>query len=383
MLARHNSPIVLSAADGRHLWLAAQRLDARAPFDSGPEAVEAAIRHLGYVQIDTINVIERCHHHILFSRIPNYRRSDLHHVQNVARSVFEYWTHALSYVHAADFRFFARAMREDWKSSKHFAQVDAAELRKLIRRIERNGPLSIRDVDEETVEKTHLWASRKPSKRMLELAFYQGVLVISRRSGMVKTYELTKRHFGWDRLPSPAAETDILDYRLDRALRAQGLVSLESICHLEPSRKPAMRRRIEARMRRKQLVAVAVEGAGKQVHWATPEALEMASKPEADLVHILSPFDPLIIQRKRLKLFFGYDHLFEAYVPKEKRRLGYFALPVLIGDEIVAAIDIKTDRSAGKLRIQQWTWVGNGSEAAHQRLIDEELHRFEAFQLGR
>ena len=78
-------------------------------------------------------------------------------------------------------------------------------------------------------------------------------------------------------------------------------------------------------------------------------------------VHILSPFDPLIIQRKRLTLFFGYDHRFEAYVPKEKRGFGYFALPVLVGDDIVAALDLKTDRAAGKLLIQQWTWIGRGS----------------------
>ena len=75
-------------------------------------------------------------------------------------------------------------------------------------------------------------------------------------------------------------------------------------------------------------------------------------------MHILSPFDPLIIQRKRLQLFFRYDHRFEAYLPKEKRLFGYFALPVLVGDEIVAAIDLKTDREQGKLLTQQWTWIG-------------------------
>jgi len=100
-------------------------------------------------------------------------------------------------------------------------------------------------------------------------------------------------------------------------------------------------------------------------------------------VHILSPFDPLIIQRKRLRLLFGYDHVFEAYVPKAKRRFGYFALPVLVGDEIVAAIDLKTDRERGKLLTQKWTWVGKGSARRHKRAIEEELHRFEQFQLAR
>jgi uncharacterized protein YcaQ len=144
-----------------------------------------------------------------------------------------------------------------------------------------------------------------------------------------------------------------------------------------------MRKLIEARLRRKELVPVAIEGAGKTQHWAAPETLENAGEPlEGDIVHILSPFDPLIIQRKRLQLFFGYDHRFEAYVPKEKRLFGYFALPVLVGDEIVAAIDLKTNRQARKLLVQKWTWVGNGSARAHKRLIEDELHRFERFQLA-
>jgi hypothetical protein len=113
-----------------------------------------------------------------------------------------------------------------------------------------------------------------------------------------------------------------------------------------------------------------------------PETLDSTSNAAADAVHILSPFDPLIHQRNRLKLFFDYEHRFEAYVLKEKRLFGYFALPVLVGDEIVAAIDLKTDRGQGKLLVQQWTWVGRGSPRLHKRDIEEALHRFERFQLG-
>ncbi len=138
---------------------------------------------------------------------------------------------------------------------------------------------------------------------------------------------------------------------------------------------------IETGVRRKELVPVAVEGAGKVEHWARPEALETAPEPAEELVHILSPFDPLVIQRKRLQLFFDYEHRFEAYLPKEKRLFGYLALPVLIGDQVVAAIDLKTDRANRKLQIQQWTWVGRGSARPHKRLIEQELHRFERFQL--
>jgi uncharacterized protein YcaQ len=194
------------------------------------------------------------------------------------------------------------------------------------------------------------------------------------------------RHFAWETRPRPATERAIREYLLDRALRSQGIVSLDSICFQDAPRKPAMRRLIEARVRRGELVPVRLEGAEKAEHWARPEALaatpEPADGPGGEIVHILSPFDPLIIQRKRLKLFFDYEHRFEAYVPKAKRVFGYFALPVLVGDEIVAAIDLKTDREKQELLVQKWNWVGNGAARSHKKQIEAALHRFERFQLA-
>src|SRR6202171_1014413 len=202
---------------------------------------------------------------------------------------------------------------------------------------------------------------------------------------MLKTYELMTRHFGWDKLPKPASATEVSAYLLDRALRAPGIGSLDSICHLDAPSKASIGRLIEARVRRGELVPVALKGAGKQEHWADPAALQPAGEGDPGLVHILSPFDPLIIQRKRTELFFGYGHRFEAYVPKGKRLFGYFALPVLVGEDIVAAIDLKTDRKNRKLLLQKWSWVGAAPRGARKELkrpIEEELHRFERFQLA-
>jgi uncharacterized protein YcaQ len=375
----------LALAHARHIWLRAQGLHTRRPFGDGPEATLAAVEHLGYVQIDTINVIERCHHHILWTRIPTYRREHLHRAQAVDKTVFEYWTHALAYVPTSAYRFFMPEMaRRRATPGGWFGSVDPADVRRVLSLIRKEGPLSIRDIaDDVLVDKNHPWASRKPSKRALQLAFFTGALTVSARSGMLKTYELAERHFGWERRPRPASEQQVADYMLDRTLRAQGVVSLDSICHLDVKRKPAVRRAIEARLRRRRLRAVAVEGAEGVEHWAAPEALEEGSgEKNEDLTHVLSPFDPLIIQRKRLKLFFGYQHRFEAYVPKEKRSFGYFALPVLVGDEIVAAIDLKADRRRGRLQVQQWTWLNPRSADAHKARVEEELHRFEEFQIG-
>jgi uncharacterized protein len=377
--------VAITQSQARRIWLHAQKLDTPAPFGNGPAATPAAVRHLGYVQIDTINVIERCHHHILFTRIPEYHREHLHHAQSVDKAVFEYWTHALSYLPTEDFRFYVRDMRRYWANrGTWFTNVKVNDVRKVLTRIRKDGALTIRDIDDDVlVEKDHAWASRKPSKKALQLAFYKGLVTVSQRAGMLKTYELTGRHFGWQRLPSAPPPKETCEYLVDRSLRSQGLVSLDSISYLKPSGKAAIKRVIDRRVRRKELVLVEIEGAGKWQHWARPETLEQRLEASGDLVHILSPFDPLVNQRKRSHLFFNYEHRFEAYVPKAKRVFGYFACPVLLGDEIVAAIDLKTDREKQKLLIQKWTWMGKGSARAHKKKIDPALGAFECFQLAR
>ncbi len=134
------------------------------------------------MQIDTINVIERCHHHILFSRIPSYRRADLRHAQSSDKSVFEFWTHALAYVPSEDLRFFIADMK-DYKQYKRnpgrwFKSVTPKDLRKVLRLVKRDGALTIRDIEDDVLQdKAHLWASRKPSQAGAEIR------VLHRRAG--------------------------------------------------------------------------------------------------------------------------------------------------------------------------------------------------------
>src|SRR3984957_5037730 len=109
-MSRAAKAVSLTKAEARHIWLRAQRLDTASPFGEGPAATAAAVEHLGYVQIDPINVIERSPHPSRWNPIPAYRRADLRQAQSVDRSVFEYWTHALSYVPTKDLRFFIPAM---------------------------------------------------------------------------------------------------------------------------------------------------------------------------------------------------------------------------------------------------------------------------------
>jgi uncharacterized protein YcaQ len=365
------------------IWLHAQRLDGEAPFGSGPAATPAAVRHLGYVQIDTIHVIERSHHHILYSRIPDYRREHLDQAQAMQRSVFEYWTHALAYLPVEDFKYYVRDMRNGTRAyARWFDSVTTGDLRRVLGRVRRGGALTIRDIDDDVlVEKDHPWASRKPSKRALQLAFFRGLVTISRRTGMLKSYDLTARHFGWERLPRAATEQETRNHVLDRALRSQGLVSLDSVCYGGVASKAAIRPVIERRVRRGELVPVDFPGAGACQHWARPETLDLQLETSPTRIHVLSPFDPLVCQRKRLHLFFDYEHRFEAYLPAPQRVLGYFACPVLAGDRVVAALDLKTDRDLRQLRVQKWTWMVKRPPRALRAAIEAALHSFERFQL--
>ena len=380
-----NPPIQLTSAQARRIWLHAQRLDTAEPFGSGPGATPAAVSHLGYLQIDTIYVIERSHHHILHTRIPSYRREHLHQAQSVDKTVFEYWTHALSYLPTESLRFYVRHMRRDWRRHVVWSdKVSSGDLRRVMSLIRRHGAISIRDLDNDVrVEKDHAWGSRKPSKRALEAAFFKGLVTISQRAGMLKTYELLTRHFNWDRLPRAAIAGETLNYLLDRALRSQGVVSVDSVCYQDPARKPAMKRLIESRVRRRELMPVRVEGAGESLYWMHPDALDALPEAPGEQVHILSPFDPLIIQRRRLHHFFGYEYRFEAYVPRHKRVLGYFVCPVLVGDRIVAALDLKTDRQRQELLVHRWNWIGRSASRANKQEVEGALHEFERFQLGR
>lgn len=378
------SEVTLSKEQVRSLWLKSQGLHEDNHFGRGPKATVTTIKHLGYVQIDTISVIERCHHHILYSRIPDYKKSHLHQAQNKDKTIFEYWTHALAYIATDDFKYFINDMKSR-KENPWYSSASENDIKKVVSMIKKQGPISLRDVNDEILEdKDHPWASKKPSKKILQCAFNGGDLVITERQGMIKKYELTDRHFSWVKRPKAATATQVLDYHIDRALRSQGVVSVDSISYLKKvAYKKQILKHIETRVHKGTLIPIKVTGLEKIQFWIDPTLLEKKIEPANELTHILSPFDPLIIQRKRFNMFFDYDHRFEAYLPKEKRKYGYFTLPVIIADKAVAVLDLKTDRQNQKLLIQQWSWLEKHKSTTNKKLIEQELDRFEKFQLAK
>jgi uncharacterized protein YcaQ len=196
---------------------------------------------------------------------------------------------------------------------------------------------------------------------------------------MLKTYKLTDRHFSWEQRPKSASERQVVEYLLDRALRSQGVVSLNSVCHLDAKRKAVIRRLIEARVRRGQLVPVEIDGEKSRTLDSSKFARRFAQNCRGDHSHPLAVRSP-DHRTQTAKASVRLWPPFRGLRAKEKRVFGYFARPVLIGDQIVAAIDLKTDRVNQTLLIQKWTWIGRNS-SANKAKIETELQRFECFQL--
>ena len=379
-----SKPHALTKSQARRIWLRAQRLDTRAPFGDGPEATRAAVEHLGYVQIDTINVIERCHHHILYTRIPEYRREHLRQAQSVDKTVFEYWTHALSYVPTRDMRFFIGAMKRYRQSPQRwFSSVKKQELRKVLALIRKQGALTIRDIDDDVlVEKDASLGEPKA----IEAGAAAGVL--HRR----RDHQRAGRHAQDLRADGPALRVGTAASaglgEGDRRISARPGAAIAGA--REPQFRLPSRRQAQAghpavdrsKGAPQAVGADCARGGGKVEHWARPEVLEAVSEPADRLVHILSPFDPLIIQRKRLQLFFDYEHRFEAYVPKESACSATLPCPCSWMTRSSPPSTSRRIARSRKLLVQKWTWVGAGPRRSHKRRIEEELHRFERFQLA-
>ncbi|MBS1962809.1 MAG: YcaQ family DNA glycosylase [Bdellovibrionales bacterium] len=377
----------LSPVHMRRLWLERQGLLEEAPFGLGRDGAYAAIRRLGYVQIDTIFVVERAHHHILWTRVPDYRPEVLRALQTEEKRVFEYWTHALSFIPTEDFRYFVRSMREhEREPSAWFRNVTPKQRRDLLRRIRRDGAISIRQIEEERQEKDHEWASRKPSKRALEHLFYSGRLAVSAREGMVKHYDALERHFGWDRRPAAVSRREEASYRIDRTLAAQGAITFDSATYLERDLRDPIRAELDRRARAGSLVRAHVPGAFAEV-FVSPD--DLAKKEDAfaidpERIHVLSPFDPLLIQRRRTRALFDFDYVLECYIPEAKRKFGYFVLPVLAGERLVARIDLKADRESGRLVRKAWHWErGDFDKKRMRAAIETKLAEFARFQFER
>jgi uncharacterized protein YcaQ len=339
----------LSAHQARKLVLHSQQLPHVAHKGAALTATLAALEHLGYVQIDTISVIERAHHHTLWNRNPRYQNS--HIEQLIAnRSAFEYWSHAAAYLPMRDFRHsLPRKQAIKSGAQEHWYTPDKKLMHKVCDRIRAEGPLMAKDFDH-TGAKLGDWHS-KPAKKALACLFMQGDLMISSRQNFHMVYDLTERVLPNgidDSMPGTAEHARFL---IQRYLETHGLAQPQDFSYLRKGIKPAVLCALEQMHHDGELITVQV-GKGDLQYSALPESLDLLNRPLARRkLKILSPFDNLVIQRQRMRDLFDFDYQIECYVPAAKRKHGYFVLPILWDGRLVARIDCKADRKAKELRI--------------------------------
>jgi uncharacterized protein YcaQ len=335
----------------RRLALAAQGLLQAQPYGRGLAGARKAINHIGYVQIDTISVVERAHHHVFHSRVPKFKPAMTNQML-LDGDIFEYWTHAAAFLPIADFRFSLPYKHAIKSGQTHWYRTrDKNLMGELLARIRSDGPLRSRDVETNTTKRTGWW-DWKPAKKALEQMYMEGDLMVSDREGFQKTYDLTERV-----LPShinsqmPSME-EFAAHIVDQQLRCHGLTSLKGLTYQRRNAdlSKAVKALVNERLAQRALEQVRVSSG--EVFILETGALERPLPRLNSRMLILSPFDNSVIQRGRLKALFQYDYQLECYVPAAKRQYGYFCLPLLYRDEFIGRMDCKAHRKTSQLEIK-------------------------------
>lgn len=332
----------VSLSDARRLVLARQGLASRRTFGSGLDATKKAIEHLGYVQIDTLSVVPRAHIHTLWNRVSAFKASDIGLLQEQG-AVFEHWAHALAILPMKDYRYSLPMMQRIASGDTHWYPKDRKQVSKVLQRIREEGPLSAKDFKDKKSSDA-MW-TRSPSKIALEQLFMEGELMVPRRNNFHKVYDLRERVLpsGVD-VSTPTTE-ELCGHLIGSYLRAHGLAQIAELTYLRKGLGKQMSQTVADFVEAGMLQELEVNG---RIYYATPKSLDVIEQglPSPKL-RILSPFDNAVIQRKRLTALFEFDYQIECYVPKAKRKYGYFCLPILRGNRFVARLDAKADRKTG------------------------------------
>ena len=337
------------AAKLRRIALEHQGLLRNDAFGRGKAATLRALERLGYAQIDTISVVERAHHHVLWSRVSNYHSGMLERLVD-ERRVFEYWFHAAAWLPMADYRFALPRMTQMHGDRSWFPDSDPKLLRDILTRVEAEGPLRARDFEGDGGSQQGWW-DWKPAKQALEQLFMQGELMVSRREGFQKVYDLPERVLpDWVDTRHPDVD-EYAAYLIDATLRAHGFASFKSMAYLRKGQplRQAIKRQLDQRLECDELIELRL-GAG--LVYIDPELLETRAPRSQARARILSPFDNAIIQRERARGVFGFDYQIECYLPADKRQYGYFCLPILLRDRFVGRVDCKAHRDQGRLEVK-------------------------------
>lgn len=360
--------------------MAAQGFGRERPFPNVTmRQVQATIDRIGLLQIDSVNVVARAHLLPLYSRLGPYDVGLLERASSRRpRRLVEYWAHEASFVPPETHRLLRwrmdRADRDAWRSVRAAAEQPEF-LERVVAEVERGGPMTAGQVaaavdPDHVLEKNHWGWNWPPVKVALEYLFWSGrITAAGRTSQFERRYDLTSRvlpaHVFEEEAPS---EDDAIAGLIEISARAHGVGTAR--CLRDYFRLPARESRvaIERLADEGRLIPAEVEGFSAPA-WLHPEARRPRKMSGRAL---LAPFDPLIFERRRLEELFGFHYRIEIYTPKEKRRHGYYVLPFLLDESLVARVDLKSDREGSALLVQA-AWVEPGAPPETARELAAEL----------
>lgn len=347
------TPLRISNIDARRLWLTTNGLSTAPVGATGPADI---IRKLGFVQLDTIQIVSRAQHHILWSRDQTYREPMMDEMLGRDRVVFEHFTHDASVIPIEFLPMWQRQfgrMRDKVSGGSWFGPMERNLLDEVKDRIATEGPLSTRDFDTKIQGPRGVW-QRPPHKKALDFLWYSGELATCHREGFTKFYDLADRVFPTELHGAGMDDADQID-RLSRAaldrLAVGTLTEIRKFWDATSAKETAA----WAKTHDRDLVPVEIQGADGS--WSNGVALGDIETRLADLtpstsrLRILNPFDPAIRDRSRLNRLFGFEYTVEMFVPAAKRKWGYYVYPILEGDRFIGRIEAKADRKTGVLTV--------------------------------
>ena len=370
----------ITREEARKLAIKSQLLE-NTPKLSGKEGVLQAINHLGYIQIDTISVIARAHHHVLRSRVPDYSPGHLEQLE-AKRAIFEYWAHAASYLPISAYRFSLYRKWEIGQGEGFWYKKNPERMAFVLDRIKAEGPLMLKDFKEgkKNLGTGKDWAHSEVSIA-LRILFMQGDIMICRRQGFQKTFDIPERVLPPEADTRMPTRREYLSYLIDRDIRAHGLVRPNEVGYLIKNTSKELGQLLKEMVAEGQLVPVDVEGLESTRYYTKAENLDALPKIELHhKLHILSPFDNLIIQRKRTEELLGFSYILECYVTAAKRKVGYFSLPLLLGTRFIGQLDLKAERKKKTLWVKNLIWEDHiESPADHLPELQKSLRDFARF----
>jgi uncharacterized protein len=352
-------------ADARRLAIVKQRLAGRPPGSSPAKVLDVA-RSIRCVQLDPISVVARSPLLVLRSRLPTFRPAHLERLVYRDRSMFEYWAHEASIVLTEDLPIHRYQMRNYPPRGKDYGRRVAgwieqnAKLRRsILSDLRRRGPLRTQDLTDHAVvewESTG-WTRSRNVDQMIRFLWVQGKVLVTDRRGLEKWWDLAERVLPDDAPTERLRDVDVTRRAAELSLRALGVATARHITrHFTVDLYPELTKVLEGFERQGVVERVDVRDDGATlkgpwyVHRDDLSELERIERGRwVPRTTLLSPFDNLIYDRKRAQVIFGLDYRMEIYVPKEKRRFGYYAMPLLDGDRFVARVDAAYDRKERRL----------------------------------